>query len=200
MSGHVEAAAALRAALVRGDMETFRGAAADLSGDERDDEVWDVNLDVMRVAARRARDAEDPARGAEMLARIGEACSHCHVMLGDPKLPIPPEPPADQPTTDPDARRRMRRHEWAAAALWTGLAAPSEDAWRRGASVLASELESVDAARRRGAPPEVIELTEQAGRAAVAAQAAKPGERRRPFADVMATCAPCHEALDVVSP
>jgi hypothetical protein len=128
MRAHVTAADALRAAVVRGDMEAFRGAAADLTGDDATGEVWDVNLDVLRTAARHARDAGDPTRGAETLASIGDACSHCHVMLGPPKVPIPAEPSSVAGT-----RSRMRRHAWAARSLWIGLTTPSAEAWRRGA-------------------------------------------------------------------
>jgi len=186
MKEHFTAASALRRALVDVDMEAFRKAASDLSGDQRGADVWDTSLDAMRAAAQRAQDAHDAAAGAASLAEIGGACASCHTMLNSPQLPTPPEPGEGS-----SSRPHARRYEWAIDVMWTGVAAPSNAEWRRGAQVLVEAEPQGEELVVEGRGPAEFGSTSDAARTAGGVETS---DRLRAFEAVLLTCTACHQA------
>jgi hypothetical protein len=133
MVEHFGSSASMRRALVSGDLQAFRAAAATLSDKELSanlSDTWKPHLEEMRGAAERARDAKAIEGAARAFAGVGAACAGCHAQLGGPKLAVG-APPAEASGAKP----HMARHSWGAARLWEGLMAPSQEAWTKGAEV-----------------------------------------------------------------
>jgi cytochrome c553 len=197
MKEHFVSSVAMRHTLLKGDLDGFRAAAATLSDKEIPANMsgaWSSNLEAMRTAATRARDAQSLDAGARAFTDLGLACASCHEKLGGPKLTVG-EPPARGSGT----KLHMARHDWAAARLWDGLMAPSDEAWRKGAEVFTdAPLEPQVIAGAKSVPPEVNELAKRAHAFGEAAHMATgQTARAKAVADVYGTCVGCHSKLGV---
>jgi hypothetical protein len=197
MAEHFAAAATLRDSLIKGDLEGFHAAAATISDKELSanlSDTWKPYLEAMRTAAKRARDAKTIGAGATALAEVGRACATCHEKLGSPKLAIG-EPPAAGSGTKP----HMARHEWAAARMWEGLMAPSQDAWTKGAEVFTdAPLHEEAIAGARSVSPEIGELAKRAHAFGQEAHTARDqAARAKAVAEIYGTCVGCHTKLGV---
>ncbi|CAN5807508.1 hypothetical protein BH11MYX4_BH11MYX4_00980 [soil metagenome] len=197
MAEHFTSSAALRDSLIKGDLGAFRAAAATLSDKELSANVsdtWKPHLEGMRMAAKRARDAKTIDTGAQALADVGRACAGCHEKLGGPKLTVgaPPAPGSG-------AKPHMARHHWAAARMWEGLMAPSQEAWTKGTEVFTdAPLQEEAIAGAKSVPPEVGELAKRAHAFGQQAHSAKDAPARaKAVADVYGTCVGCHAKLSV---
>lgn len=197
MAEHFASAAAMRDALMRGDLERLRASAATLS--DRDlsanvSDAWKPHLEAMRVAAKGARDAASLEAGAQALTEVAQACAVCHEKLGTPKLAVGDPPPGGSGALPP-----MIRHAWAADRLWEGLAIPSQEAWAKGAEVFTeAPLEPAAVAGPKSVSPEVGELAKRAHAYGMQARAATDRKARaKVLADVYATCVGCHTQLGV---
>jgi len=195
MRDHDLRGAAMRDAVARGDLDRARREArllADyrIAGDLAP--PWRGLLDAMGVAAARAAEARDLGEASRGLAAVARSCGDCHATLGGPG-PVVGEPPGE----GSGVGLRMKRHQWAVARLWDGLAAPSDDAWRAGARVLTdAPLEPEVLTPGRSPAPAIGSLAqgvhEIAKRAAFAEAAV---DRGAVYGDLMATCAGCHARL-----
>jgi len=197
MAEHFSSSVALRESLIKGDLEAFRAAAATLSDKELSanlSDAWKPNLEGMRLAAKRARDAHSVDAAARALAEVGRACATCHEKLGGPKLVVgtPPAPGSG-------AKPHMDRHHWAAARLWEGLMGPSEEAWRKGAEIFTdAPLQPQAIAGAKSVAPEINELAQRAHALGQQAHVAKDAAARtKSVGDVYATCMSCHTKLGV---
>lgn len=143
----------------------------------------------MNAAAEHVVRAADLADASRRLAALATKCGDCHATLGGPAT-LTSEPSDDAFGALP----RMKRHEWAAARLWEGLVGPSDLAWRAGVRVLADaplELES----QAPGTSP-IAELTRSVHDLATSAGATQSSvDRNAVFAELMTTCAACHQRL-----
>jgi hypothetical protein len=197
MADHFASSVALRDSLIKGDLDAFRAAAATLSDKELSanlSDTWKPHLEGMRTAAKRARDAKTIDAGAQALADVGRACAGCHEKLGGPKLTV-----GDPPAPGSGAKPHMARHHWAAARMWEGLMAPSQDAWTKGTEVFTdAPLQEEAIAGARSVPPEVNELAKRAHAFGQKAHDAKDASSRaKAVADVYGTCVGCHAKLSV---
>jgi hypothetical protein len=197
MGEHFVSSASMRRALVAGDLLAFRTAAATLSDKDLSanlSDTWKPHLEKMRLDAKRARDAQTIEGAARTFADVGAACAGCHVQLGGPRLAVG-APPAEASGAKP----HMVRHAWAAARLWEGLMAPSQEAWTKGVEVFTDAPLAPEAvAGARSVPPEVNELAKRAHHFGAQAHAAKDtAARKNAVADVYATCVGCHSKLSV---
>jgi len=197
MAEHFASARALRESLVKGDLEAFRAAAATLSDKELSanlSDTWKPHLEGMRTAAKRARDAKTIDTGAQSLADIGRACAGCHEKLGGPKLTV-----GDPPAPGSGAKPHMARHDWAAARMWEGLMAPSQEAWTKGTEVFAAApLQQEALVGAKSVAPEVAELAKRAHAFGQQAHTAKDATARaKSVAEVYGTCVGCHSKLSV---
>jgi hypothetical protein len=199
MNEHFAKATEAKTAVVRGELEHARQAAASLAGSDwtpnlRSD--WRPYMRAMQDAARRVADAVDGPRAAQAIGRIGEACASCHVAVGGPKLAV-----EDVPDAGSRAEFEPSRHVWAIDRMWEGLIGPSEEAWRRGAAVLVSApFEPAMRIATREVPPEVTTIAGKVHELGRRAQNVDVDRRGWVLGDVLATCATCHERLNITLP
>ena len=194
---HFGSSVGMRKAIVKGDLEAFRESAAKMADTEASAPVadsWKPHVESMRAAAKRARDAKTMGAATVALGDVGVACANCHEKLGGPKVAL----------TEPVAagsgdKARLAHHHWAAAELWEGLMAPSQDAWMKGADVLTEAPLTPDVADG-GKPiaPEVAELAKRAHAFGQKAHLAKDAATRtKAVADLYGTCVECHKKTNV---
>lgn len=195
MHDHEVHGAALRDAVARADLEGTRREAkvlAELRIDGGIEPTWRKQLDAMNAAAATIVDAKNLAEASHGLAAVARTCGDCHATLGGPG-PVVGEPPGEGSGVGP----RMQRHQWAAARLWEGLAAPSEDAWKAGARVLAdAPLEPEVLTPGKSPAPAIGVLASsvhEIGRKARVVKATV--DRGAVYAELMATCSACHNRL-----
>lgn len=196
MADHFTSSVALREALIKGDLEAFRAAAANLSDKDLSANVsdaWKPHLEAMRTAAKGARDARTLDVGARAFADVGRACAGCHEKLGGPKLSVG-EPPAP----GSGAKLHMARHHWAVARMWEGLMAPSQEAWTKGTEVFADAPLEPEAVAGTKSVPQVADLAKRAHALGQQARSAKDATARaKALADIYGTCVGCHSKLSV---
>lgn len=195
MREHAEKGAALRDDVARGDLEAVHRSAkvlAELRIEGPLDSTWRRHLDAMNVAAGRVVDAKNITEASRRTAVLAEACGSCHAALGG-GAPAVASPPAEASGVVP----RMRRHEWAAARLWDGLVVPSSDAWLAGARVLADAPLEPEALTPGMTPVKKIDdMTREVHELGKkAAGMTTPQERASAYAEVLASCAGCHQWL-----
>lgn len=94
MLSHYADAAAMRQAVIAGQLDAYQVAAAAMAADE-----WSPSAAAeQRELARRARDRAAAAQtapsliaAAQALGSLGESCASCHLASGALQLPIAPE-------------------------------------------------------------------------------------------------------------
>jgi cytochrome c553 len=188
MLTHYADTVAMRRALVAGKIADYRTAAAAVGNDEWTPRMrgdYRAYVDAVRSVARTAAKASSFVEGAAVLGKLGEACAACHLELNTSRIQVAPEQPdqADDPS--------MVAHAAAVERLWEGLVLPSDLSWSSGIEVLidAPRLDS-DVADVAAAAGRVRDLARQGKSADVA-------QRRQIFANLLTTCAGCHERLGV---
>jgi cytochrome c553 len=195
MREHDTRAAALRDAVVRGDLTSVRREAKVLAALRTEGVIeapWRKQLAAMNAAAARVADAGDLADASRDLAGLAKTCGDCHATLGGPQTvvgEVPERVPGDVP--------RMRRHQWAAERLWDGLVGPSARAWRTGARVLLeAPLEPEVMIPNKSPGPAIGPLASsvhELGRKARVVEAA--GDRVAIYGELLVTCSACHQRL-----
>jgi cytochrome c553 len=136
MPEHFGRAADLEQAIIRGDFDTARAAAAELAQHRPDryPEPWAPFVLGMRVRAEDAARAGDLETLALATGEMMGSCGACHQALGARvAAPVEPEPPIH----DGDITTLMKRHRWAATRLRAGVVEPSAYAWTEGVEAFA---------------------------------------------------------------
>lgn len=200
MKVHFVHAEDMRDALVNGDVVNLHARAKSLS---QSVEIRDLppayreHLDAMRAAAARIDGEYDIRQAARRFADLARACADCHQMTAT----TPPIKDYPAPPPDTDVSTHMLRHAWAAARMWEGLIAPSDEKWRIGASVVASEPLAPEVFLGR---PASNDLTEQATRlhelGVKAVNASTQQERAALYSEFIGSCSECHRAVRTVKP
>lgn len=193
MLEHFDHVAAIRDAVVVGELETVAERAEVLVAETRPDQypsVWRPHVETLLHEARTVATSATVASAASGAARLANACGACHVAteaeveFGDVQLP--PE--------DETVQAAMARHRWAVERLWEGIIGPSDYAWDQGAMVFVGtpgcgELfeNSLDKPGRR----QLCETVDRLGRRAhgLTDRAARVAV----YGDFLATCSGCHE-------
>jgi len=195
MRDHDVHGARLRDAVAGASVDAARREAkvlAELRIEGSVEPTWRRQLDAMNTAAATVVNAKDLTEASRGLAAVARTCGDCHATLGGPG-PVVGEPPAEGSGVGP----RMTRHQWAAARLWDGLVAPSEDAWKAGARVLIDAPLVPEALTPGKSPaPAIADLSSsvhELGRKARVVDAAI--DRGAVYAELMATCSACHLRL-----
>lgn len=183
---HARLGAAARDALERADVPAAHRAAHDLIALVLESErpAPRSRLAEMIQAARQVEASSTLEEATRAFADLSYRCGVCHAEIGGPRsFPALAPPDGQTPAS------RMRRHQWASSRLWEGLVAPSDEAWKSGAEVLADAPFDVDGA----AAPEVQALalsTQELG--AKATTATRSSARIGAYAQILSTCAACH--------
>ena len=193
MREHFAAASRLQRSIAHGRLDDARQRARWLL--DQDEDVldgWQPFVDELRAAARDVAGAEGLAAARAPTARLGQACSHCHLARAA-VVSFAWEPALDD---DPALEVQRKRHQWAAARLWEGLIAPSDEMWREATEVLSAvKLDSVlatGATPRGDVAASAAKLRELARRAA---SLTGQDERAGVYGDLLATCAGCHQLI-----
>jgi hypothetical protein len=189
MRSHFKQVATIRTAVVAGKINDAIEPArtiVEMQGVDTLPAVWRSSVKELQAASARIRQSPDLPEAAAATADIGMTCGGCHVELTGPTIEVS-APPSESATV----AERMKRHLWATERLWEGLYGPSDEAWTAGAQMLASDPLSKDVLAAgdvlaKSLAQRVVKLGTKAG-------SAKGGEERaKVYAEVLATCAPCH--------
>lgn len=154
---------------------------------------WTTQIAQLQAVAREGMLTTDITTAAQVITKIGVACSECHTRAGH----TPPYARVAMPKTSSGARIDMRLHPWAAARMWEGLSGPSSELWTLGATALASAplhsdaiLQCSSAATQIVAQARAVHDLGKAGKSATSSAA-----RADVFARVVETCASCHHRV-----
>lgn len=192
MAVHFDAAEALRQAVIDGELDRAQGAARTLEGLGADldrPEPWRPFMADLKQAAAGARLSGTIPEVASALGEVALACGTCHMALDDG----PREQAASLREPGWSSDDVMRRHAWAAEALWLGLVTPSDQAWSRGMQALdeAPLLSSTADHSHQG--PDLVAIESRLRAIATQADAATdPAQRASLYGRFVATCAACH--------
>jgi len=193
MMAHFAASDIMLSALLRGDLEAYRSAAAILAAEGRQGPAFSRST-ALRDAANLAREAATIRDAAFAAAAIGATCGNCHRTEGGPSDSI-----GSPPTSVEKGSLRMARHRWAADRMWQGLIEPADDAWYAGAQVFADAPLVFDAVPGSAPQEQQVAAFTLAARAHAVAEEARSavttGERVRLFGELYTTCAGCHAVV-----
>jgi mono/diheme cytochrome c family protein len=193
MWSHYRAAADVQAAVVAGDLDASRKAAAWLARHEEEGLPGEADAfaEELRRAAARAAEATTLVAAASATGRIAAACGSCHRERRPGMQPTEHvEPPPDR---EDDVALHMVRHDWAVDRLWEGLVLPSDDAWEAGWSVFSAaplDTDKLTFDNPEGARVLANRVHELGRRAGLQTE---PSLRARAYGDLLATCAACHQ-------
>lgn len=195
MAQHFDEVSRLQEAVIGGRLEEARTAALELANGLRDADHppgWHVFLQDVRAGAWTAARATDLPTAARGVARAAAACGDCHAAMGLVATRV------DEDAVAPPSgglREYMMRHNWAVGRMWTGLVAPSDDAWREGATVV-GEAGAFPLPKALAADPAVSALAARlATTGALAATATSSRERAQTYGELIGDCAGCHRRI-----
>ncbi len=191
MYTHFNQVAEVHAAVIRGDMEAVRATASWFAEQQEMGDLpegSEAYVEEMRRLARQAAQADRLEQAASATGRLGDTCGSCHTAFAvGPMFAVGSDPPVGE-----DRVSHMLRHRWATDRMWEGITGPSESAWLGGAKVLSSDFPLA------GTEGKVHVLGERVHAIGFqATQATDPSDRARLCGELLATCAPCHEAAGV---
>jgi cytochrome c553 len=194
MKTHFATAEDMRDAIVNGDVVTLHSRAKSLSEPVAVSDLpqkWGDHLDAMRVRASRITGQYDTQKAAIEFASLAGSCAACHQMAGvAPAVRTYAAPPPDV-----DLQTHMLRHAWAAARMWEGLIVPSDEKWRAGAAILASEPLSPETYPDQPKPAGFVKIGTEIHELGVrAVNATMQPERIDIYASFIGRCAACHSA------
>lgn len=151
---------------------------------------WEEHKRSMHDAAERAAFTVDVDVAARAVADVAAECGKCHDQLKDgPTISV-----GEAPSDDPSLGTRMKRHHWAAERLWDGLVGPSNEAWAKGAEVLASAPMTVEKIAFAGKEGDVERLMDEVHALAEQGKSTKGEEARaKLFGEFLTRCGKCHE-------
>jgi cytochrome c556 len=192
-SGMFDQVLAMHHAVVRGDLQALHSPAAWFaehgSTRSRAGET-DVLEESLKLAAARAAAATDVSRAGAAVADLVGACGSCHETLQ-----VTPRLPAIARPGHTSIVGHMLRHEQAAEQMLHGLVMPSDSLWLQGTTAFA------ETPLRAGDFPVDFERGEKMARVEAdvhqLAQSAFAAEtlssRARAYAQLLGTCAACHQ-------
>jgi len=193
MQGHARDTEAIRAAVIHGPLSAVSKhalALENLAGNAKTPPSWNEWAERVKSIAERIHSSPDVAAAAVATTDIGLTCGACHTSHhGGPHLEI-----GEPPQAGPALTEQMRRHSWASERLWEGIYAPSEAAWKAGASALIGAEFPPDVLKKGGvnARSAANDFKSIAGKAK---DQKTPEARASLYASLLQTCATCHIAV-----
>jgi cytochrome c553 len=198
MEHHFSQVSLVHEAVIRGDPRAAREPATLLAGAEAPRDVAVATapyIAAMRLAAKRAADAQDLTSVAAATAAMLLSCGDCHRAAGTMPVPVTPKRPDVGGLVG-----HMLEHQRAADEMLEGLFIPSEAQWLRGATrFVAAPLQQQSLPRDQKLTPEIRKAEErvhQLADRAIKATAWK--DRGDIYAQMLTTCASCHSLHGVV--
>jgi hypothetical protein len=194
MKAHFNQTATIREALISGKIHKAVRPAAALTRIQVKElpKLWQRSVQQLQVASKRIREGSDLQEIAAATADIGRACATCHAAGGGPKIKV-----GVAPSDGGTMAERMKRHMWATERLWEGIYGPSDAAWKAGVAALEVNPFPNEALNKGG-----VHARSSAARFSKHAKGAggqkTADQRTRLYSKLLATCAPCHEAMGVV--
>jgi mono/diheme cytochrome c family protein len=190
MQEHFAQVSEVHTAVVGGKLDAAKEAAAWLADHGAFEELpgdWEPHVTAMQTAAQQIVDANDLAAAAAGTAEMGRACGTCHMSLDEGgQFTV-----VELPVEESGVVAHMLRHEWATNRLWEGIIGPSDELWLAGAEGLEESP-----LRPQGAAQEVTDWANRIHEVGLEAKDAQDLETRASlYADVLGSCAGCHNAL-----
>jgi cytochrome c2 len=196
MRDHYQKAHEAREALIRADLAGAKVAMKFLSEQQRADALPEALrpglVEMQRVAAS-FEAAASLREAGETLAGTFARCGLCHVAAGKgPQIARTPLPEG------PDLVAHMKRHHYAAEAMWEGLIMASDERFALGAAALDEPALAAGAFGDSSLPKrDVARLDAHIhGLAGMARAASSVRERAEAYARLLATCATCHKLME----
>ncbi|HEU0031458.1 MAG TPA: hypothetical protein VFQ53_12555 [Kofleriaceae bacterium] len=153
---------------------------------------WKPYVDHIRTSAAQIAQTKDTVVASKALAQLGGKCAECHRAVPGAKVVFPKLP---HPSDDPKLALQMAHHEWAAARMWEGLIAPSDERWLDGAKELSTARLTIAAEGGKenlGIANDVAKVRLLATRAI---KAKSPDDRVAIYGELLGTCAHCHYTI-----
>ena len=191
MERHDAEATTMRAALIDGNLDRLRQAAAELGGRlpiQGMGDRLDPRQAALKSVASRLAGATTLQVAAEAMGELAVSCGSCHADVG-----ILPPPPSDPPNGDA-WESAMARHSWAADEMWTGLVWKSDARFRQAVAVWnATPLAQPHTSDDKRFTPEVLSLEDRVhDLAEQAASKMEPSRRAALYGEMLAACSACH--------
>jgi hypothetical protein len=198
MEHHFSQVSLIHEAVIRGDLRAVREPARLLAEAEAPRDMvasMAPYIAAMRLAAKRAADAQDLAAVAAATSSILLSCGECHRTAGTMPVAATPNRPHVGGIVG-----HMLEHQRAADEMLEGLFIPSETQWLHGATrFVSAPLQQQSLPRDQKLTPEIRKAEERAhqlGERAIKATAWK--DRGDIYAQMLMTCASCHSLHGVV--
>lgn len=196
MHDHYDAVMKIQSAVIAGSLEDTRESARWLVEHQTPAALpagWEQHVDAMRTAALDMLNAQDVASAASATSRLGLACGGCHLTYNVSVEFDEVKKPSDKGKTRP----HMQRHQWAADRMWEGLIGPSDVSWSRGGNLLFESPMNPEALGAEAGDDALLGMSRRIHQlAANATRVSDPLERADIYAEFLANCAACHNALD----
>lgn len=195
MEEHYTAAIRSHDALIQGNLESLRKQLAKIAEQKLPTgapKSWTDHHIALQRVARKGERVSTLDEAASVMAEVGEACGTCHATLEVGKIYFWPE----EPKGNDELEKAMRTHQWATERLWEGITGPYEEAWNRGASILAN----VRLFGEEGGSVKTVLLKLEAELRALgrnAKAATRLHERASIYGHLLKTCAACHQEAGV---
>jgi cytochrome c553 len=191
MERHDAEATTMRTALIDGNLQGVRTAAAELGARlpiaGMADRLAARQAELKSIAGRLAAAASIDV-AAQTVGELSVSCGSCHADVG-----IAPPPPSDPPNGEA-WESEMARHSWAADEMWTGLVWQNDARFRQAVEVWnATPLAQPHTADDKRFTPEVLALEDRVhDLAEQASSKIDPTRRAELYGQMLATCSACH--------
>ena len=192
MKEHFDEVAAIRDAIIVGELDTVTEHAQTLAHDvdpERYPLAWRPHVVDLLAAAQALERPSTVQTASASAAKLAATCGQCHAA----QKARPEFGDAMEPSDEDTIAARMERHRWAVERMWEGIVGPSDESWGLGAAAFSGPPGCGDAfaddpegEKRR----ELCDNVDRLGRQA--ARATDHEARVRHYGDFLATCAGCH--------
>lgn len=196
MREHYEVATESRNALIRGDLDGARTAAAMMAKLETPEvpEPWKPHLTAMEDAAKKLSEATDLDIAGQAVGTLAKTCGDCHESVGGG----PKKDAAAALANDTPPEGHMPQHLWVADRLWLGIIANEPTLFQTSAKFLAeSELHQL--ADEGAADEEMATLEKQVHELAGSqGSTANRGEQASLYGHMITNCAQCHGRAGIV--
>lgn len=201
MKAHFGHAAAVRAAVISGDIAAARDAAdwlADPDHEPLPPDGWAPYMERMRATAQEVSDASTLQQSVSATSDMADACGDCHEAHA-----VVIEVPQREPLAAAEGiKDHMQRHLRSIDLMWDGLIVRSDDLWLEGADSLHIE-EGLSLAELTQSTEMAIEVEELANQVhMLGSQARRVSDwdlRARRLEEILMACAVCHQATGMGS-